>query len=190
MSPEVVYYVATSLDRFIATPDGGVDWLTPYHGGEDRGFADFYRSIDALLMGSHTYEVALQLGPWRSPDKPSWVFTSRDLPVAHQSISLTAEEPARMLRTLGQQGIQRAWLMGGGRLAGSFRAAGLISHYVIAVVPVVLGGGIPLFADAPRHDSLKLTGVTSFPSGIVQLSYESLPSTEVTAPARRSTSPS
>lgn len=77
---EVVYYVAASLDGYIATDDGGVDWLAPFQSAkEDHGTGDLYSSVDALLMGSHTYEFALELGQWPSPDKPSWVFTRRDL---------------------------------------------------------------------------------------------------------------
>ena len=176
MAPEVVYYVASSLDGYIATPDGGVDWLTPFQaGGEDYGFADFYRSVDALVMGSRTYEVSLQLGPWQAPDKPSWVFTRRELPIAHPSVTLTSKEPAPLLRELEEKGLKRVWLMGGGQLAAAFQADRLISHYIIAIIPVVLGGGIPLFGEASRRDSLTLSEVKSFPSGIVLLSYEPVP---------------
>jgi dihydrofolate reductase len=63
---EVVYYVAASLDGFIATPDGGVGWLEPFE-GEDYGYAAFYASGDALLMGRRTFEKTLALGPWPYP---------------------------------------------------------------------------------------------------------------------------
>ena len=173
MTPEVVYYVASSLDGYIATPDGGVEWLDAFHGGgEEYGFSEFYRSMDALVMGSATYEVSLQLGPWQAPDKPSWVFTKRELPIAHPSVTLTAAEPARLMQELGAKGIERMWLMGGGRLAAAFRADGLISQYIIALIPIMLGGGIPLLAAGPRIDTLTLTEVKSYPSGIVQLWYE------------------
>ena len=67
--PEVVYYVATSLDGYIATSDGSVDWLTPFQAQrEDHGATEFEASVDALLLGSHTYEFALQLGQWPAPD--------------------------------------------------------------------------------------------------------------------------
>jgi dihydrofolate reductase len=170
---EVVYSAAASVDGYIATPDGGVGWLEPFHGqGEDSDLADFYASVEALLLGSRTYEVALGLGPWRGADRPSWVFTRRSLPVAHPSITLTPEEPEPVLEALRQRGLKRAWLMGGGRLAASFRHRGLLSSRRITVVPVVLGGGIPLFADAPRRDRLTLIEARPYPSGVVQLSYE------------------
>ena len=172
--PDVVYYVASSLDGYIATETGDVEWLTPFQGkGDDHGFAEFYSSIDGLLMGSHTYEFSLKHGSWPAPDKPSWVFTRRALRLAHPTVTLTSEEPAQLLESLRGPRLERLWLMGGGKLAASFRVHGLISHYMIAVVPIVLGGGIPLFADASRQDSLTLVEARPFPSGIVQLSYES-----------------
>jgi len=176
--PEVVYYVAASLDGYIATDDGGVGWLAPFQSpSEDHGAGDLYSSIDALLMGSHTYEFALKLGQWPSPDKPSWVFTRRDLRVLHPSITLTSHNPAEVVELLRARGVRRAWLMGGGELATSFRSAGLISRFIISIFPVILGSGIPLFAPAPSvEDSLRLIEAKPFASGIVQLSYERAPS--------------
>ncbi len=170
--PDVIYYVACSLDGFIATPDGGVEWLEPFQTAEeDYGFGEFYASVDALLLGSRTYEVSLGFGDWQAPDKPSWVFTRRDLPLAHPSITLTSDDPADVMETLQARGLKRVWLMGGGRLAASFRTRALITHYEIAVIPVILGEGIPLFAAAEGQDPLELTGTSRCPSGVIQLSY-------------------
>lgn len=169
---EVIYYVASSMDGYIATPDGGVDWLTSFHcQGEDHGYAEFYASVDALLLGSDTYEVALAHGPWPSPDKPSWVFTRRKLSVVHPSVTLTSDDPSQVIASLAANGHGRAWLMGGGKLAASFRKRGLISHYRIFVVPLILGEGIPLFAPAAGPDALRLVDTTRYASGIVELGY-------------------
>jgi dihydrofolate reductase len=175
---EIVYYVACSLDGYIAAPDGGVDWLEPFRQGEeDYGYAELYGSVEALLLGSRTYEVALSFGAWPSADKESWVFTRRELPAADPSVTLTSDDPARVIATLEERGMERAWLMGGGKLATSFREAGLITAYRIFVMPVVLGDGIPLFA-APGQDQpptepepLKLVEARPYPSGVVELSY-------------------
>lgn len=175
--PEIVYYVASSLDSYIATPDGSVDWLTRFRTtGDGHGAGELQASVDALLLGSHTYEFALKLGQWPSPDKPSWVFTHRDLRVLHSSITLTSETPAEVVRLLGSRGVRRAWLMGGGQLAASFHTAGLISRYVVSIFPVVLGSGIPLLAPTTsRLVALRLLEAKPFASGIVQLSYECVP---------------
>jgi len=170
---KVTYYVAISLDGFIATPDGGVDWLTPFQeSGEDYGYADFLASVDSLLIGSSTYEFMLGHPPWLHPDKPSWVFTTRDLELAHESVELTSRDPLEVLAELRSRGLRSAWLMGGGKLASAFRDRGIISHYVIAVVPIVLGSGIPLLAAGGPQDRLRLIGTESYSSGIVMLSYE------------------
>lgn len=170
---DVIYYAACSLDGCIATEDGGVDWLDSYQGsGEDYGYAEFYGSVEALLLGSRTYEVSLQLGEWPAPDKPSWVFTCRDLPVAHDSVTLTSQEPTEVVSALVDRGLRRAWLMGGGELAASFRSAGLITRYMIFVAPVVLGGGVPLFANARGRSSLSLIRAKPYSSGLVQLDYQ------------------
>ena len=169
---EVIYYAACSLDGYIATAEGGVDWLDPYQGGgEDYGYAEFYSSVEALLLGSRTYEVSLGLGEWPAPDKPSWVFTQRDLPIAHPSITLTSEDPAAVVAALRERSLKCAWLMGGGELAASFRTAGLITRYMIFVVPIILGGGVPLFADTGERSPLSLLHAKPYPSGLVQLDY-------------------
>ena len=174
---EVIYYVASSLDGYIATTDGSVDWLSRFHtAGENHGAAALEASVDALLLGSHTYEFALKLGQWPSPDKLSWVFTHRDLPILHPSITLTTESPRDVVELLASRGLRRAWLMGGGKLAASFHAAQLISRYVISVFPVLLGSGIPMFAPhSSPADALHFVSAKPFKSGIVQIMYERAP---------------
>ena len=171
---KVVYYVASSLDGYIATSDGGVDWLNRFHvAGEDHGAGKLEASIDALLLGSHTYEFALKLGQWPSPNKPSWVFTGRDLRVLHPSITLTSQSPREVIELLAARKMRRAWLMGGGKLAASFHEAQLISRCIISVFPVLLGAGIPLFAaHSSPLDALRLVKAKPFKSGIVQLTYD------------------
>ncbi len=171
---DVTYYVATSLDGYIATTDGGVDWLTQFQSStEDHGFSDLYAKVDGLVMGSHTYEFSLGQPQWPAPDKPSWVLTRRELPVTHPSVTLTSDEPSQLISSLAERGLKSLWFMGGGKAAASFRQSGLISHYIIAIMPILLGDGIPLFAAVSRQDILKLIESKTHPSGIVQLSYES-----------------
>jgi dihydrofolate reductase len=171
---EVTYYVASSLDGYIATTDGSVDWLSGFHtAGEDLGTGELHASVDALLLGSHTYEFALKLGHWPAADKPSWVFTRRDLRLLHPTITLTAESPHEVMELLVMRGFRRAWLMGGGKLAASFHSEQLISRYIISIFPVLLGSGIPVFAPhSSPADALGFVGAKPFASGIVQLSYD------------------
>lgn len=171
---DVIYYVASSLDGYIATADGSVDWLSRFHiAREDHGFGEVNTSVDALLLGSHTYEFALKLGHWPSPDKMSWVFTQRDLRVLHPSITLTAQTPREVVNLLESRGLKCAWLMGGGKLAASFHAEQLISRYIISVFPVLLGSGIPLFAPhSTPQEALRFRSAKPFKSGVVVLTYD------------------
>jgi dihydrofolate reductase len=171
----VTYSVASSIDGYIATESGSVDWLTPFQTGEDRGFLEFYSSVGALLMGSRTYEFALAAPAWPSPDKFTWVFTRRPLRILHPSITLTAETPATVMQTLVARKIEHAWLMGGGELAASFRREGLISRYVISIMPVVLGGGVPLLEATGHTETLAFESAVTFKGGVVQLTYEKPP---------------
>lgn len=171
---EIIYSVASSLDGYIATDGGSVDWLSRFQiAGEDHGAGELEASVDALLLGSHTYEFALKLGQWPSPDKLTWIFTRRDLRILHPSITLTAQSPHEVVDLLASRGLRRAWLMGGGKLAASFHQDQLISRYIISVFPVLLGSGIPLFAShSSPPDVLRLVGAKPFKSGIVQVTYE------------------
>jgi dihydrofolate reductase len=171
---QIVYYVAASVDGYIATADGNVDWLSRFHVcGEDHGARELEASVDALLLGSHTYEFALKLGKWPSPDTPSWVFTHRDLRILHPSITLTSQTPRQVVESLASRGLRRAWLMGGGKLAASFHAEELISRYIISVFPILLGSGVPIFAPHPSTlDALRFVAATPFKSGIIQLTYD------------------
>ena len=173
MTPEIIYYVACSLDGFIATEDGAVDWLEPFQRtGEDHGAGELQASTDALLLGSYTYEFALKFGSWPSPNTPSWVFTRRKLKQLHPSITLTSQTPREVVELLKERGLRRAWLMGGGKLAASFRAEGLISSYVFTIMPTILGRGIPVLAAGGPPQSLALESAKPFKSGIVQLRYK------------------
>ncbi len=171
-TPEIIYYVAASLDGYIATPDGGIEWLAPFEAtGEDYGYANFYASIDAVLLGRKTYEQSLSFGDWPYPGKPCWVCSRQPLAIRRPDVQVARGGPSEVAAQLSARGCRRAWLVGGGTMAGAFRAAEMISEYIVAVIPVVLGGGIPLFAGAAPAERLTLTESKVFPNGIVQLHY-------------------
>lgn len=169
---EVTYYVACTLDGFIADPEGGLGWLEPFEGtGEDYGYAAFCGSVDAVLLGRATFEFAASLSTWPYGGKPTWVFTHSSVSPLPPETQASAEPPSAIVGLLRSMGHRHAYLVGGGKLAASFRAAGLITRYIVSVVPVILGGGLPMLAPANGLDRLELVGSTAFPSGIVQLEY-------------------
>ncbi len=128
--PEIVYYVAASIDGFIATPDGGVAWLDEFPSPEDLGYADFYAGVDSLLIGKTTYEQVLTFGEWPYSDKPTWVFAHGNLGELPARVQTTSAYPAEVANELDAVGAKRAWLVGGAALAGSFEDSGLISEYI------------------------------------------------------------
>ena len=164
-----------SLDGYIATSDGGVDWLPAMDSGsEDYGFSEFSASIDTLLVGSKTYEQSLQLGGLPLQGRPTWVFSRRPLKVIGKELTVTNQGPAEVLADLDQRGLKRAWLVGGATLASSFRSAGLISEYIITVIPTILGIGIPLIEAGGEMEKLSLIETKEFKNGFVQLKYRKL----------------
>jgi dihydrofolate reductase len=170
--PEIVYYVAASLDGYIATSDGGVEWLDELEStGEDYGYTEFYESVDDLLMGSRTYEQCLTFGDWPYPGKQSWVFTQRQIEPARPDIFVTNQTPKQLVEELEPRNLKKLWLVGGAEIAESFRADGLITEHIVSIIPVILGSGIPLFASGGQKETLKLSGHTAYKSGIVQVRY-------------------
>ncbi|MDF3931797.1 dihydrofolate reductase family protein [Pseudomonas citronellolis] len=173
MPATLIYYVASSLDGYIARPDGSVDWLHGYDGqGDDHGYAAFYSGIDALLMGRGTYLWCLDSGGWPYPDKPAIVLTrANQLPQAAPQVELLHLPPSEALASLEARGCQRVWLVGGGSLAGNCLAADLLDEVIVSIIPLLLGAGIPLFGIGLER-RLQLLEQRSFPSGIVQMRYQ------------------
>ena len=170
----IVYYVAASVDGYIADADGGVNWLSPFESeGNDGGYEEFYASVDGLMMGNQTYEQILGYGDWPYTGKSCWVFSRRQLSVTRPDVKLTAASPESIMSELLAANLRRVWLVGGGQLASAFRAEGLISEYMITVISIVLGAGIPLFGEEEPAEHLRLIQTKPFSNGIVQLTYDS-----------------
>jgi len=164
---KVVLFIATSLDGYIAGPQGEIDWL--FHDA-DYGYTAFFDSVHALVMGRKTYELSLSFGEWPYGDKQAYVFT-RQTPPDDPRVRFVAGDAAGLIAGLRARAGQNIWLVGGAALVSTFLREGLIDEFVISVHPLLLGAGIPLFAPGiPRH-GLRLAGVTPFESGLVQLRY-------------------
>ena len=168
----VIYYVASSIDGFIAPADGSLDWLSPFSDtGEDHGYIDFYGGIDALVVGARTYEQMLGFGAWPHHDRPVTVMSSRQLPAAGPGVKLSPQSPRAVVDELVSAGHRRIWLVGGGAVASSFAAAGLIDEYIISFLPVVLGSGIGLLGGHGDVRPLQLIESETFSDGVVQGRY-------------------
>lgn len=176
MKPTLIYYVAASLDGYIARPDGRVDWLESIQAaGDDHGYHAFYDGIDALLMGRMAFDTLMDSEEdWHYLGKPCLVLTRYPHEQLPDGVSMRHCTPSEALTTLAEQGHQRIWLVGGGSLAGNCFAAGLLDELVVSLVPYLLGAGIPMFASGLER-SLRLHEQRSFSSGVVQLHYQVLP---------------
>lgn len=165
-------FVGASLDGFIARANGDLDWL-PHGGGEDLGYDAFMATVDALVMGSHTYEKVLTFDTWPYGPKPVFVLSTRPLgsvpPGAR--VERMAGAPAQIVTELESRGIRHAYVDGGVTIQ-RFLQAGLIQRLVITRVPVLIGDGIPLFGETGRDIALRHVATRQYPSGLVQSEYE------------------
>lgn len=165
----VKLFIATSLDGYIARADGRVDWLFT---DADYGYAAFYDSVDAVIMGRRTYDDALGFGPYPYADKAGYVFSHSRPAASSEHVSFVSERPAALVASLRGEAGRDIWLVGGASLTASFLDNDLVDDFIVSVHPILLGSGIPLFPRQGRELSLALAGVTSFDSGLVQLRYE------------------
>jgi dihydrofolate reductase len=174
----VIYYVAASMDGFIATPDGSVAWLAnPAFAlpGEDYGYAALLEAIDTTLMGHATYRVVAGFdGPFPYPETDNLVFTRTAGRRAEDPVRFTTEEPVVVVDGLRRAEGRAIWLVGGGTLAGTLLAAGRVDRVVATVFPVTLGAGVRLFGEPGTHPPLRWANAraTAYPNGAVQYVLE------------------
>lgn len=149
------YYVASTLDGFIADEHDSLDWLLRQQIDDDgpMGYPGFISGIGALLMGSTTYEWIRthdEAGSGWPYEQPCWVFTHRDLPrIEGADVRFVSGEVAEVWpEVLAAAGARGVWVVGGGALASQLAAEGLLDEVVVAVAPVVLGAGRPLLTEA------------------------------------------
>lgn len=189
--PTTQYYCAATLDGYIADADDGLAWLFTYDGsydgedaepgprGEGGAYERFYEGVGALVSGSTTYEFVVDHladdSEWPYKGKPYWVLSSRELRVpqgegveVRVANAQVADLHEEMIASAGEGNL---WVVGGGNVASQFAAGGLLDEVLVTVVPVVLGGGQPIFDDPLPGPPMQLTGTRTFDSGLVELTY-------------------
>ncbi|MCF8245474.1 MAG: dihydrofolate reductase family protein [Saprospiraceae bacterium] len=170
---KTIFYVAASLDGFLADENGSVDWLMPFQNEPyDYGYTDFLGQIGHVLTGSLTYEQAKEFpGGWNFPDTTTWVFAQRNLETeGRNDIILWRNGAVELMEKLRSEP-KDIWLLGGARLAANFFNEGLVDELVLTQIPLVLGKGKPLFEGVAKQFDLRLQKVEQFPNGVVQLTY-------------------
>jgi dihydrofolate reductase len=164
----VRYSVAASLDGFIAGPGGDYDWI-PEEPAID--FRAFLRQIDAIVMGRRTFEVVTAGGGLGSlPDVPVYVLSRTLEPAEASGATVIADDASSFVRALKEEEGRDIWLFGGGMLFGSLLDGGMVDLVEVAIVPVLLGEGVPLLP-LPRRATLALERTEAFPSGIILNRY-------------------
>ena len=169
----VIVHIATSADGYIARPDGDLEWLTsrPKPGGF-YGMSAFMGSIDTKLLGRKTYEVGRRMGATFDSKGRTVVFSRHAPPAdAPPGVEFVSGTIGPFVSRLREQPGKDIWLMGGGGLIASFLDEHAIDEFVISVVPLFIGDGIPLIARRHRHVPLDLQSVERFEDGVVQLHY-------------------
>ena len=167
-------FVGTSVDGFMARPNGAFDFL-PADGGEPHGYEEFIASVDTILIGRNTFEVVLGFKDWPYGDKRVVVLSSRplDLSPALQhggKVEQMSGSPHEIAARLAGTGSQHVYVDGGLTIQG-FLGAGLIDRLVITRVPVLIGTGIPLFGAVPHDIELEHVLTRQYKTGLVQSEY-------------------
>jgi dihydrofolate reductase len=169
-------FIGTSLDGYIADKGGGLDFLhsIPNPSQDDLGYLDFMNNIDALLMGRKTYETVLGFGGQWPYNQPVYVLTNTltSLPEDLQDkVELISGSVRQVVAQLNSRGLEHLYI-DGGKLIQSFLKEDMIDEIIITQVPILLGGGTPLFGDLPAHLTFELVGTKVLLNVMVQSHYK------------------
>lgn len=172
MKQEVILFVASSIDGFIARPNGSVDWLNKFDSpNEDYGYSEFMKGVGAIIMGSGTYQWMIDYGKWMYGETPTVVMTTRKFDKMADTIQFSTEPLSVVLANLTEITNKNIWVAGGGVLTQNMLREKLIDRMVISIIPIVLGEGISLFGDTKLEVELKAEQSLLYDSGIVQIDY-------------------
>jgi dihydrofolate reductase len=166
----VSVFVGTSVDGFIARPNGAFDFLPEEP--EPHGYDEFFASVDALVIGRKTFETVLAFDAWPYGDKRVVVLSSRplDLSAARGVVEQMAGAPAEIVSRLDATGAHHLYVDGGATIQ-RFLRAGLVQRIIITRVPVLIGEGVSLFGTIPHDVRLEHVATRQYPSGLVQSEY-------------------
>ncbi|OHW62943.1 dihydrofolate reductase [Andreesenia angusta] len=174
MSRDIVLYIASSLDGYIARVNGAVDWLNESEGspGVESSYDAFYSTVDTVIMGRNTYnQITRELSPgyWVYEGKKCYVATRENLK-PDGLVEFISDDIVEFAKELKGQDGSDIWLVGGSKLVDQFVKQNLIDKYIVTIIPTILGEGIPLFVKGNPEIKLKLTNVVEF-DGMVELTY-------------------
>jgi dihydrofolate reductase len=165
---KVVLNLAVSLDGYIAGPNGEYDWCFT---DDDYGMTEFLNSVDATLMGGKSYRIVTKYGP-PYPEFTNYVFTRTEKETPYQNVVLTSEDIPDFVRSLKTKKGKNIWLFGGSEIIHPLLQEDLVDEMMLAIHPILLGRGIPMFKNLDERKTLQLSDSITYPSGLVQLIYK------------------
>ena len=165
----LIYSVACSLDGYIAREDHSFDWI-PHD--QDSRLSEFFKNLDTILIGRKTHDLMVSAGQPAFPGMANYVITRNPNPPVVKGVHWVTTDPVAFVRNLRRRSGKDIWLMGGSNLASTFFDARMVTDIKLAVVPILLGKGIPLFGRFDAETTLKLIDQKAHPNGIVQLHYQ------------------
>ena len=170
---KVTYYVASSLDGYIAKANGDVSWLDSLGiSMAETGYDNFFSSVDGLVMGRKTYAFVQEYGSWPYGDKPTWVCRHSEIAPFPDCNLQIATAPSDVVTAARALEINHLWLVGGSILSSAFIKQQLLTHISISQMPILLGSGIRLFANLPAAVKVRNQTVQQYASGFSQLEFE------------------
>ena len=172
------YQVACSLDGYIAGPQGEYDWIT---GGDDFDFAAHFRQFDTLLMGRNTFEL---IPPGQSYEQKMVVVSRTLSPADHPNITIISNNVGEAVQELRSQPGKDIWLFGGGELFRTLLELELVDTVELAMVPILLGGGIPFLPAPAVRRRLQLSNHHAYQGSMMMLNYDVLPAEKTKRAAR------
>lgn len=139
---KLVLFIACSLDGYIATKNESLEWLFNVEGEGDNGFAEFYETIDTVVMGRKTYDWVMRNGGEGLPNKNKklYVFT-RTTGQDYENVHFVNEDLTKFVHKLKEQEGENIWVVGGGELLYSFLQEDMVDEFIITIAPVLLGKG-------------------------------------------------
>lgn len=182
MAPDkfsLTIHMVSSLDGIVAKKDNSVSWFETTS-NYDKGVTgqnpeEFLKTIDCYVMGSHTYEHALELSKsygWAYGDKPTIVVTTRSLPNQRPNIEFYSGDLNKLVNERLKPDYKNVWLVGGPSLAKDFIRLKLANEIRVSVLPIILGDGMLFFNHIAQEQTLHLKDVTAYKNGMVELWYE------------------
>jgi dihydrofolate reductase len=172
MTREIILFIATSLDGFIAKENDDLQWLMETDAGGDNGcYTEMYESIDTVIMGKRTYDWILkEVDAFPYPDKKCYVFTTT-AQGSNEHVEFVNEDVVAFTKKLQEQEGSKIWVVGGANILVDFLKNNLIDEYIITITPHILGTGIPLFKEKNPQIDLVLLNTKRF-GQFVELHYK------------------